>query len=79
MIEWMAMPVDALVHALSYCSAATLVRASMACSDLHAAAMRAAKTRAPALGIDPELEVDEDAQAWEQASQRLLAFNLNFN
>ena len=76
MIEWMRLPPDTLAHAMSYCSSATLVRASMACSDLHAAALSAAKARAPALGIDPDLvdaRVDEASEAWVQASQQLLA------
>ena len=46
------LPPDALAHALSWASAATLVRCALTCRALRHAAERAACERAPSLGIE---------------------------
>ena len=52
MSAWANIPTDAVAHALSYCSASTLLRASMVSCELREAAVHAAEQRSPSLGVE---------------------------
>ena len=77
-------PCDALVHALSFASAATLIRCALACHALRAAAEGAARPRAQSYGLelatggaaeggDAEGGDEGDTRPWERLAQRPLA------
>ena len=68
--NWSDIPTDALAHALSYCNASTLLRASMASSELRCAAVHEAKLRCADLHQTDE---EEGAPRWEQTTQQPLA------
>ena len=72
------LPHDALAHALSFASAATLIRCALTCHALRAAAEGAARLRAPSHGLELADEEGGDGdeggtRPWERLARRPLA------